>query len=135
MTTNQLERGRAAYGRRSWAEAHEALSGVAERAPLGPGDLELLVTAAYMLGRDTEFERKLERAPCPMGGRRRAQGRRSSRHTIGTVIDLTLCETEDDLGAADAALHAMSPTSGGSGRRTPCETFEVVLDVTPGSSG
>jgi hypothetical protein len=50
----------------------------------------------------------------------------------GTAVDLTFCETDDDLRAADAALGGMSPSSDASGRRVSVETFEVALDVTPG---
>ncbi len=50
----------------------------------------------------------------------------------GTTIDLTFCQTEDDLLAADAALDSMSPTSDASGKRASVEMFEVALDVTPG---
>jgi DNA-binding CsgD family transcriptional regulator len=56
---DQLDRGRAAYTRRAWREAHAALS-AAE--PLGAEDLERLATAAYMLGRDDEYVELLERA-------------------------------------------------------------------------
>jgi hypothetical protein len=52
----------------------------------------------------------------------------------GTAVDLTFCETEDDLRAADDALDAMSPVSGGSGRRVSVELFEVALDTVPGAS-
>ncbi|HSK16898.1 MAG TPA: LuxR C-terminal-related transcriptional regulator [Gaiellaceae bacterium] len=57
-----LERGRASYGRRSWRDAYESLARADEAAPLEPGDLELLATSAYMLGRDDEYLSVLERA-------------------------------------------------------------------------
>ena len=56
------ERGRAAYARRAWDEAHEALARADAGAPLAPDDLERLATAAYMLGRDDEYVRSMERA-------------------------------------------------------------------------
>jgi DNA-binding CsgD family transcriptional regulator len=57
-----LERGRESYARRAWRHSYRDLS-LADRAvPLGAGDLELLATSAYMLGRDDEHLRGLERA-------------------------------------------------------------------------
>jgi DNA-binding NarL/FixJ family response regulator len=58
----ELERGRDAHARRAWTDAHESLLLADEREPLGPEDLELLATSAYMLGRDEEFVRTMERA-------------------------------------------------------------------------
>jgi DNA-binding CsgD family transcriptional regulator len=58
----ELERGRDAHARRAWTDAYESLSRADERGPLGPEDLELLATSAYMLGRDEEFVRTMERA-------------------------------------------------------------------------
>ncbi len=57
-----LVRGRDAYERRSWLEAHDALSSADEDASLGPDDLELLSITEFMLGRDDESVRVLERA-------------------------------------------------------------------------
>jgi DNA-binding CsgD family transcriptional regulator len=57
-----LERGREAYDARAWKDAHALLSSADGRTPLGAGDLELLATCAYMLGRDEEYEDVLERA-------------------------------------------------------------------------
>jgi DNA-binding CsgD family transcriptional regulator len=57
-----VERGRDAYARRSWREAHEAFSAAEQAAPLEPADLELLATSAFMLGRDHEYVDTLERA-------------------------------------------------------------------------
>ncbi len=61
-TVGGLERGRAAFARRDWLDVHACLGAVADAGTLGPADLELLATAAYMLGRDEEFEGHLERA-------------------------------------------------------------------------
>jgi DNA-binding NarL/FixJ family response regulator len=58
----ELERGRDAHARRAWTVAYESLSLADEHEPLGPRDLELLATSAYMLGRDEEFARTMERA-------------------------------------------------------------------------
>jgi DNA-binding NarL/FixJ family response regulator len=57
-----VSRGREAFARRAWAEAFESLSRVDRAVPLGPDELELLATSAYMLGRDDEHVRALERA-------------------------------------------------------------------------
>ncbi|MDQ3677330.1 MAG: helix-turn-helix transcriptional regulator, partial [Actinomycetota bacterium] len=58
----QLDRGRALCARGAWRDAHAAL-GVADRSsPLAAGDLWLLATAAYMLGRDEEYVETLTRA-------------------------------------------------------------------------
>ena len=60
--TSALESGRLSHERRAWADAYEQLSRADEETPLGAGDLELLATAAYMLGRDDEYVSVLERA-------------------------------------------------------------------------
>ena len=57
MSPGDLERGRAAYGKRAWTEAYDALSAAVE-----PEDLELKATSAFMLGRDHEYVGILERA-------------------------------------------------------------------------
>ena len=58
-----LERGRLSYEQRAWADAYEQLgAGRTRRDQLGADDLELLATAAYMLGRDDEYLSVLERA-------------------------------------------------------------------------
>jgi len=46
------ERGRTAYRQRAWAEAYTLLSAADREAPLEPADLDLLVNAAYLVGRD-----------------------------------------------------------------------------------
>ena len=60
--TRALERGRDAYASRAWADAHAFLSAADDSEPLAPPDLELLATAAYMLGRDDEWVAAHERA-------------------------------------------------------------------------
>jgi DNA-binding CsgD family transcriptional regulator len=57
-----LERGRASYGKRAWLDAYEWLSRADEDDLLDPDDLELLARSAYMLGRDDDYVRGLERA-------------------------------------------------------------------------
>lgn len=44
--------------------------------------------------------------------------------------NVVVCETEDDLRRADAALNAVTPASG-RGARTSVEMYEVVLDEKP----
>ena len=57
-----LAEGRAAVERRSWRDAHDALSRADGVAPLAAADLELLAVAAYLLGEDDEYVAALERA-------------------------------------------------------------------------
>jgi DNA-binding CsgD family transcriptional regulator len=56
-----LRRGRRAYARRAWGDAFELLSLSDHAVPLSAEDLELLATAAYMLGRPDDLS-GLERA-------------------------------------------------------------------------
>jgi DNA-binding CsgD family transcriptional regulator len=58
----ELERGRQHYGRRAWADAYESLALADQAAPLGGEDLELLAMAAYLIGRDDDYLKALERA-------------------------------------------------------------------------
>ena len=62
MLPDRLERGRQSYARRAWLDAYESLAEADRAAPLGAGDLELLATSAYMLGRDADYVSALERA-------------------------------------------------------------------------
>jgi DNA-binding CsgD family transcriptional regulator len=61
-TNDDLERGRESYSSSAWATAYESLSQADQAVPLGAEDLELLATSAYMLGREDEWMRILERA-------------------------------------------------------------------------
>ena len=73
--TDALERGRASYAAGTWQDAYDALTRADGETPLAPPDLELLATAAYMLGRDDEWMAVLERAQrgyADTGDRRRA---------------------------------------------------------------
>jgi DNA-binding CsgD family transcriptional regulator len=56
-----LERGRESYSRRAWLAAYESLSAADHGTPLGAQDLELLATSAYMIGREEDYRRALER--------------------------------------------------------------------------
>jgi tetratricopeptide (TPR) repeat protein len=58
----ELERGRKAAERRAWGEAYDLLARADARAPLAVDDLELLAMAAYLLGRDEDYLKTLERA-------------------------------------------------------------------------
>jgi DNA-binding NarL/FixJ family response regulator len=58
----ELERGRDAFARHAWSDAHELLTAADSRAALAASDVELAAVAAFMLGRDDEFVAALERA-------------------------------------------------------------------------
>jgi DNA-binding NarL/FixJ family response regulator len=62
MVGDVLERGRTSFAGASWLDAFESLSRADEASDLEPGDLELLATSAYMLGREDDYVRVLERA-------------------------------------------------------------------------
>jgi DNA-binding CsgD family transcriptional regulator len=62
MPQEPLERGRQAYDRRDWKDAHDLLSVADRERALGGADLERLGTAAFLSGRGKEFEGALERA-------------------------------------------------------------------------
>jgi DNA-binding CsgD family transcriptional regulator len=62
MPRGDLDRGRRAYDRRAWRDAHDLLSLADRESALRPPDLERLATAAFLIGREKEFERALERA-------------------------------------------------------------------------
>ena len=61
-TLDELERGREHYGRRAWADAYRSLSAADQASRLEGEDLELLAMAAYLIGRDHDYLRALERA-------------------------------------------------------------------------
>ena len=58
----ELERGRDHHASGAWSDAYAALAAADRSAPLAVADLELLATSAYMLGREDEYARLLERA-------------------------------------------------------------------------
>jgi DNA-binding CsgD family transcriptional regulator len=62
MEIAELALGRDLYARQAWREAYEALTTADRSAPLGPPEVELLATSAYMLGREQEYRELLERA-------------------------------------------------------------------------
>ena len=84
----ELARGRESYVRRAWRDAHESLSRADQAGSLEAGDLELLATAAYMLGRDDEYVSGLERAHHTH--RDRGELLRAARCAFWIGIDLTL---------------------------------------------
>ena len=57
-----LDRARRSYGQRAWADAYQAFLLADQETPLEAEDLELLAMAAYLIGRDDEYLRTLERA-------------------------------------------------------------------------
>ena len=60
--SHDLEQGRESYSSSAWATAYETLSRADQQTPLAAGDLELLATSAYMLGREDEWIGLVERA-------------------------------------------------------------------------
>lgn len=58
----EVEQGREAYAQRRWADAHRLLAAADDAGGLSADDLERVARAAYMLGRDDEYVRALERA-------------------------------------------------------------------------
>jgi DNA-binding CsgD family transcriptional regulator len=58
----ELELGRRCHSERAWAEAYDALSRADQQCALEAADLERLAEAAYLIGRDTEYLKALERA-------------------------------------------------------------------------
>jgi DNA-binding NarL/FixJ family response regulator len=61
-TADTLDRGRASFERRAWADAFDKLSAADRETPLAPEDLELLAKAAYLVGRDADRDEVLARA-------------------------------------------------------------------------
>ena len=71
----QLQRGRERYRQRAWRDAWRALSLADEASALEGRDLELLATAAYLIGRGDDYLSALARAHhayLDAGERRRA---------------------------------------------------------------
>ena len=58
---DHLEHGRECYKRHAWGDAYQALLCADQAAALQADDLERLATAAYLTGRDLEFQRVQER--------------------------------------------------------------------------
>jgi DNA-binding NarL/FixJ family response regulator len=79
-----LDRGREAFRRRAWREAWTQLSSADQESPLGAEDLELLATAAYLLGRDADSAAAWERA------HHEYQGRGETAHAVRCAFWLAL---------------------------------------------
>lgn len=60
--SGDLDRGRKCCEERAWADAFQSLSRADGQEPLGASDLELLARSAYLIGRDEEFHKALDRA-------------------------------------------------------------------------
>jgi ATP/maltotriose-dependent transcriptional regulator MalT len=58
---NDLEHGRDCHRRRAWRDAYDALLRADRARPLDVDDLDRVATAAYLTGRDREFQHILER--------------------------------------------------------------------------
>lgn len=58
---DNLEEGRKHFQRSAWRDAYRCLSLADEAGMLGAGDLELLATSAYLVGREDDFDRFLSR--------------------------------------------------------------------------
>ncbi len=61
FSMDHLEHGRECYGRHAWGDAYHALLCADQATPLDVDDLDRLATAADLTGRDSEFQRILER--------------------------------------------------------------------------
>jgi DNA-binding CsgD family transcriptional regulator len=57
-----LDNARESYRLRAWADAHQAFVLADKETPLAADDLDLLAMATYMVGRDEEYLKTLERA-------------------------------------------------------------------------
>ena len=60
-TLAYLREAREAYAHHAWYEAYHAFLSADEEAALQSDDLERLATASYMIGRELEFQRFIER--------------------------------------------------------------------------
>ncbi len=71
---DSLERGRTAFGRQAWGDAHAHLSAADREAALQPEDIERLAVAAHLVGRDAESTDAWTRAHHAFLGRGDAPG-------------------------------------------------------------
>ena len=97
--SDELERGRESYSSSAWVTAYDSLSRADQLSPLGAKDLELLATAAYMLGRENEWMRILERAH--LGYSAAGENRRAVRCAFWIGIVLAI---RGEMGAATGWL-------------------------------
>jgi DNA-binding CsgD family transcriptional regulator len=56
-----LKHGRESWQRRAWADAYRSLSRADQDSPLGSEDLEWLATSAYLVGRELDYQKIVER--------------------------------------------------------------------------
>ena len=70
----EVDRGRRAYASEAWLEAYEQLSAADRREPLGVQDVGLLATAAYMIGRESEYSLSCSSGRIARTHRRQAAG-------------------------------------------------------------
>jgi DNA-binding CsgD family transcriptional regulator len=61
-SAEEVERGRGFFAKRAWGDAYAVLEDADGKAPLAADELELLATAAYMVGRQDEYFDVLGRA-------------------------------------------------------------------------
>src|SRR4249920_2880814 len=85
---DELERGRESYASSAWAASYESLTRADGLEPLAADDLELLATAAYMLGRDDESLELLQRAF--RGHSEAGETRRAARDAFWVGMSLAL---------------------------------------------
>jgi DNA-binding CsgD family transcriptional regulator len=97
--SDDLEQGRDSYSSSAWATAYDSLSRADQLSPLAAEDLELLATAAYMLGREDEWMRILERAH--LGHSDAGENRRAVRCAFWIGIVLAV---RGEMGAATGWL-------------------------------
>ena len=97
--SDELERGRESYSSSAWVTAYDSLSRADQLSPLRAKDLELLATAAYMLGREDEWMRILERAH--LGHSAAGENRRAVRCAFWIGIVLAI---RGEMGAATGWL-------------------------------
>jgi hypothetical protein len=83
-----LERGRDAYRRRAWREAHAQLSAADGQLPLEPEDLQRLAITCSMLGRNADTPAYMARAYQGFVFRREPE--RAARAAFYTVVVLRL---------------------------------------------
>lgn len=86
MTADRLDSGRVSFTRRRWSAAFAELSAADVDGPLSAGDIELLSTAAYLLGRDDEGDDLLARAHREYAGS--GDDRRAARCAVWLGIHL-----------------------------------------------
>ena len=60
--SGELARGRRSCEKNAWADGFQSLSRADKQALLGVEDLELLAMSAYLIGRDEDFLKTLDRA-------------------------------------------------------------------------